>query len=172
MADMERTGGTSRRHLPRQDAPSGSGRVTAPVRRIRIPADLERLAEVRRLVREAAGATGATTDAVDDLVQAVDEAATNIIVHGYAGQPGWVEIEVAVAGPELVITIEDDGPAFDPTTLPDPDMTVPALVRGPRGMGIRLMRLATDSLAYGPRDGGGNILTMTRSLVPRPEEKR
>lgn len=79
--------------------------MTAPVRRIRIAADLERLAEVRQLVREAAEAAGATTDAVDDLVQAVDEAATNIVVHGYAGRPGWVEVEVAVAGPELVKTM-------------------------------------------------------------------
>jgi len=150
-----------------------SGLVTAPVpRRIRIPAELERLAEVRQLVREAARAAGATSDVVDDLVQAVDEAAANAIAHGYAGQSGWVEVAIAVADGDLVITVEDEAPAFDPTTRPEPDMTVPALVRGPGGMGIHLMRLATDSLAYRPRDTGGNILTMTRSLVPRPEEKR
>jgi anti-sigma regulatory factor (Ser/Thr protein kinase) len=71
-----------------------------------------------------------------------------------------------------VITLEDEAPGFDPTALPDPDMTVPALVRGPGGMGIRLMRMAADELAYRPRDGGGNILTVRRSLAPRPEEDR
>jgi anti-sigma regulatory factor (Ser/Thr protein kinase) len=117
---------------------------------LRIPADLERLAEVRRLVREATRAAGAVPGTVDDLVQAVDEAATNTIVHGYAGRPGWLDISITVAGEDVVIRLEDEGPAFDPTVLPDPDMTVPALVRGPGGMGIRLMRLAVDTLTYRP----------------------
>ena len=105
--------------------------MTPLERRLRIPAELDRLAEVRGLVREAARTAGAVPDTVDDLVQAVDEAATNTIVHGYAGLPGSIEVSVAVVGPDLVVTQEDDAPPFDPTGLPDPDMTVPALVRGP-----------------------------------------
>ena len=89
-----------------------------------------------------------------------------------AGRPGWVEVAVSVDATNVVVTLEDDAPAFDPTALPDPDMSVPAVVRGPGGMGIRLMRLATDALDYRPRDGGGNILTMTRALTPRPKEDR
>lgn len=141
-------------------------------RRLRIPADIRRLSELRALVRETTRDAGASSDVVDDLVQAVDEAATNAIVHGYAGQPGWVEVAVAAVGDEVVISVEDGAPSFDPTSLPDPDMRVPALVRGPGGMGIRLMRLGTDRLDYRPRDGGGNILTMTRALSSGPKEDR
>ncbi len=125
---------------------------------------------MRALVRATATGFGMGPDGVDDLVQAVDEAAANTIVHGYAGRQGWIAITVAVSGPDVVITLEDDAPAFDPSALPDPDMGVPAVVRGPGGMGIRLMRLATDTLDYRPRDGGGNILTMKRALAPRPKE--
>ena len=138
--------------------------------RLRIPAELDRLAEVRALVRESARAGGAAPDAVDDLVQAVDEAAANTITHGYAGRPGWLEVTVTVDVANIVVILEDHAPWFDPTALPDPDMAVPAVVRGPGGMGIRLMRLATDTLDYRRRDGGGNILTMTRALTPRPKE--
>ena len=68
---------------------------------------------------------------------------------------------------DLIVTITDDAPSFDPTRLPDPDMRVPALTRGPGGMGIRLMRLATDCDGLiDARDAGGNILTLTRA--PRP----
>ena len=144
--------------------------MTPPKRRLRIPADLGQLADVRALVREAAGAGGATADAIDDLVQAVDEAATNTIVHGYADRPGWIEIAMSVVGRDLVVTLEDAAPTFDPTAVPEPDMDVPALVRGPGGMGVHLMRLATDALDYRPRDHGGNILTLTRSLDSRPKE--
>jgi anti-sigma B factor antagonist/serine/threonine-protein kinase RsbW len=140
--------------------------------RLRIPAELARLADVRQLVRQATRSAGAGPDTVDDLVQAVDEAATNAIVHGYAGRAGELEVDVAFDGRTLVITLQDEAPAFDPTSLPDPDMSVPALVRGPGGMGIRLMRLATDTLAYRPRPGGGNILTLTRDLAPRQQEDR
>jgi serine/threonine-protein kinase RsbW len=144
--------------------------MTSPDRRLRIPADLGRLADVRALVREAAHAAGAAPDSVDDLVQAVDEAATNTIVHGFAGRSGWLEVSLEVDGPGIVVTLEDDAPTFDPTAVPEPDMRVPALVRGPGGMGVHLMRLATDTLDYRPRDGGGNVLTLTRSLDPRPKE--
>ncbi len=153
--------------LPRQHAT-----VTNEPRSIRIPADLERLTELRALVRDGARAAGATSDAVDDLVQAVDEAAANTVTHGYAGAPGWIECRLAVEDGRIVITLEDEGPSFDPTVAPEPDMAIPAITRGPGGMGIHLMRLATDGLDYRPRDGGGNILTMTRSLGTRPKEDR
>ena len=138
--------------------------------RLRIPAELERLADVRRLVRETTRAAGASQDSVDDICQAVDEAATNAIIHGYAGRPGWIEVTVAVEGPDVVVTVEDGAPAFDPRTRPEPDMTVSALVRGPHGMGVHLMRLATDALDWRPRDGGGNILTLVRTLAQRSQE--
>ena len=48
-----------------------------------VPAELNRLADIRALVREVAIEGGAPPVCLDDLVQAVDEAATNIVVHGY-----------------------------------------------------------------------------------------
>jgi anti-sigma regulatory factor (Ser/Thr protein kinase) len=68
--------------------------------------------------------------------------------------------------------VADRAPAFDPTAVAGPDMNVLALVRGPRGMGIRLMRLAMDHLDYERREDGGNALTMTRSLAARLGEDR
>jgi serine/threonine-protein kinase RsbW len=141
-------------------------------RSLRVDADRAALAEVRRFVRSAATDAGAPAECLHDIVQAVDEAATNAITHGHGGGPGWVEVSVERRGGDLVVTVEDDAPAFDPTTVPEPDMTVSALARGPHGMGIHLIRLATDAVSYRPRDGGGNILTMTRSLVAQPEENR
>lgn len=141
-------------------------------RRLRIPADLDRLAEVRSLVREVADACGAPPTCLDDLVQAVDEAATNVIVHGYRGRPGWLEVTAELVGDQIVVTLEDDAPTLDPTLVPEPDLTVPPQRRRPGGMGVHLMRLATDELRHSPRPGGGNILTMARRLDPRPKEDR
>jgi len=140
-------------------------------RSLRIDADLGRLADVRQFVRETATAADAPVECLEDLVQAVDEAATNIIVHGYHGQPGWLEVGTAVDGDEFVVTLEDGAPAFDPTTRPEPDLSIPPLARKPGGMGVHLMRRSTDALRYRPRPGGGNILTLVRSLEPGRKEE-
>jgi anti-sigma regulatory factor (Ser/Thr protein kinase) len=140
-------------------------------RRLQIPAELERLADVRAAVRELARACAAPVTCMDDLVQAVDEAVTNIIVHGYRREPGTIDLTAELIGDDIVITIEDRAPAFDPTAIPAPDLTIPAHRRRPGGMGIHLMRLAMDSVEHRPRPGGGNILTLTRSRVAKAQAK-
>ena len=137
-----------------------------------IDADLDRLAEIRTLVRAVATSCGAPPACLDDLVQAVDEAATNIVIHGYRRQPGSIDVDARMVGDRIVIELADTAPPFDPTAVPEPDLTVPPMQRRPGGMGIHLIRLATDSLEHRPRPGGGNILTLTRSLDARPKEER
>lgn len=132
--------------------------------RVRIPADLERVAEVRAVVRDMAGACDAPIDCEDDLVQAVDEAVTNVILHGYRGSDGWVEVSAQRVAGDIVITVEDTAPAFDPLSVPTPDLSVPPGRRRPGGMGVHLMRQAVDTIVHRPRPGGGNILTITRRV--------
>jgi serine/threonine-protein kinase RsbW len=146
--------------------------MTATARSLRVPAALDRLAEVRALVRDVADASNAPVVCMDDLVQAVDEAATNVVVHGYRGGPGWLEVTAALRGDRIVVTLADEAPTVDPTLVPEPDLTVPPERRRPGGMGVHLMRLAMDEIEHSPRPGGGNILTMARRLDPRPKEDR
>jgi len=137
-----------------------------------VPAELARLSDIRALVREVAIEGGAPPVCLDDLVQAVDEAATNIVVHGYGHQGGPFDVDARVEDERVVIELRDRAPTFDPTEVPEPDLSIPPLQRRPGGMGLHLIRLATDSMTYRPRAGGGNILTLTRSLDPRPKEER
>jgi serine/threonine-protein kinase RsbW len=138
--------------------------TTITERRVRIPAELERIAEVRAAVRGVAEACDAPIDCEADLVQAVDEAVTNVIVHGYRGAPGEVEVTVERDDEVIVITVEDRAPAFDPRTVPHPDLSIPPEHRRPGGMGVHLLREASDALDHRPRPGGGNILTITRRV--------
>ncbi|MFL5684760.1 MAG: ATP-binding protein [Chloroflexota bacterium] len=139
-------------------------------RQVTVPADLERVADLRATVREIGTGCQAPPDCIGDLVQAVDEAATNIIRYGYHGKPGAIEMTAALVGDDIVITLEDRAPPFDPTTVDPPDLSIAPQHRTPGGMGIHLMRLATDSMEHRVRPGGGNILTLTRSRVRRPKE--
>jgi serine/threonine-protein kinase RsbW len=151
-------------------APDGSGGMAKGWRELRIPAELDRLVELRALVRDVAERCEAPPTCNDDLVQAVDEAATNVIVHGYRGATGFLDIAAGLIDDRIVITMADTAPLYDPTTVPEPDMSVAPERRRPGGMGVHLMRLATDELTHAPRPGGGNILTMTRRLERSPEE--
>ena len=142
--------------------------VTVERRQLRIPADLGRVAEVRAAVREVAEGCQAPEVCESDLVQAVDEAVTNAILHGYRGADGWLEVTAEHVDDHIVVTLEDEAPTFDPTAVPEPDLTIPPAQRRPGGMGIHLIRVATDSMTHRPRPGGGNILTLTRRLDDDP----
>jgi serine/threonine-protein kinase RsbW len=149
----------------------GSMRGVTTIRRhVTVPADLERVADLRATVREMGAGCQAPPDCIGDLVQAVDEAATNVIRYGYKGEPGSIHMTAELIGDDIVITLEDEAPPFDPTAVMGPDLSIPPHKRTPGGMGIHLMRLATDSMEHRVRPGGGNILTLTRSRVRRPKE--
>lgn len=138
----------------------------AAPRKLRVSSGVEDLAEVRRFVRESVAAFGGSRRVADDLVQAVDEATCNVLLHGYGGEPGEVEIEAALRDRRIEITLLDRGAAFDPTIVPAPDMTrPPASTRpGGMGMGIHLLRTMTDEVRHHVRPDGGNELTLVRSI--------
>jgi serine/threonine-protein kinase RsbW len=141
--------------------------------RLRVPAEVERLAEVRAFVREAVAAFGGSTRAAEDLVQAVDEATCNVMLHGYDGHPGEIELDAALREGTIEIRILDRAPVFDPTALPDPVTAAPARRRpGTAGVGLQLARTMTDALRHHVRPGGGNELTLVRSIDERPHTKR
>jgi serine/threonine-protein kinase RsbW len=147
----------------------GSG---APTQSVRVPSDLGQLTTVRELVRSAAVEAHASSACTADLVQAVDEAVTNAIIHGHAGRKGWVEVAVSARGDQLVVTIADDAPPFDPTSVPTPDLSIHPMERRPGGMGVMLARMCVDEMTYRPRPGGGNILTLVRTFDRNEKEDR
>ena len=91
-----------------------------------VDAELERIADIRALVRDVALSSNAPPACLDDLVQAVDEAATNIVLHGYERRGGAIDIDARLVDDHIVIVLSDTAPTFDPTTVPEPDLSVPA----------------------------------------------
>jgi len=132
---------------------------------LRIAAELKNLSVIRRFVQETATALGADPDAISDVILAVDEAATNSIVHGYQGQPGIIEIEVRRIGDSLVVCLRDQATSFDPTIVPSPDLTLPLEQRPFGGMGIHLMRQFMDKVTHRVTSQGDNELTMVKKDV-------
>ena len=65
---------------------------------LHVVAELANLAVVRHFVEEMAAGFGFGRRVIDDMLQAVDEAVANTVLHGYNGQP--------VPGPDRVITAD------------------------------------------------------------------
>ena len=132
---------------------------------LRIAAELENLAAIRRFIEEAATALGSDSDTIFQAVLAVDEAATNIVTHGYQGQPGIIEIQVEQKGSDLAVRLRDQAPVFDPTTVPPPDVTQPLEHRSLGGMGVHLMRNLMDEMTHHRAPQGGNELILIKKGV-------
>jgi len=133
---------------------------------MRVPSDVDRLAGVRAFVREAVADFGGSKRVADDLVQAVDEATCNVMLHGYGGSPGEVEIEASLRGRRIEIRLLDRAPVFDPTAKPIPSAGEPPVPRrrGGMGVGVQLLRTMTDEVRHHVRPDGGNELTLVRSI--------
>jgi anti-sigma regulatory factor (Ser/Thr protein kinase) len=133
---------------------------------MRVESAVDQLAEVRAFVRQAVADFGGAARIADDLVQAVDEATCNVMLHGYREAPGYIEIEAALRDGRIEITLADRAPVFDPTAVPDPDTSKPPVPRRPGGMGvgIHLLRTMTDEVRHHVRPDCGNELTLVRSI--------
>jgi len=103
----------------------------------------------------------------DETAQQLDlcaaEAVTNIMTHG-AAAAGEIAVRIGHDGDDVVLEIEDDGIAFDPTQAPPPaPVTLASDAVG--GWGIRIVMKLSDEVRY-RRSDGRNRLTLV--FHPRP----
>jgi phosphoserine phosphatase RsbU/P len=118
-----------------------------------LPGNLDALEPIRDYVKNVAQRAGLEDAAVYKLCLAVDEIATNVVVHGYqeAGLSGDVTIRGDTDGGRLVVQLEDKGKSYDPTkhALPDAEvLSRPLNEREMGGLGIALALDGVDHLEY------------------------
>ena len=123
------------------------------------------LAQVRDLVSRGVIVGEFPSHFLNRLQIAVDEAVTNIIEHGYAGQPrGSAKIEIAVDVDEerFRIEISDSGMSFDPNQMTDIDIQSHVAAGKAGGLGVFLMRKIMDQVDYHYHNGKMNQLTLVK----------
>ena len=91
---------------------------------------------------------------------ALEEAVSNVIMYAYPeGTTGNLVLDAVRDGNRLRFTLVDRGKAFDPTAVPEADLTTRVEDRPIGGLGIHLVRSIMDSIRYKRLDGM-NVLTM------------
>ncbi len=130
---------------------------------LRVAATTDRLDEVTGYVNSRLDAAGCPPKAKMQIDLAVEEIFVNIANYAYSPGSGDATVTVAFedAPRAAVITFSDSGKRFDPLSMKDPDVTLPASERGIGGLGVFLTKKVTDSVTYEYRDGR-NVLTMKK----------
>jgi serine phosphatase RsbU (regulator of sigma subunit)/putative methionine-R-sulfoxide reductase with GAF domain/anti-sigma regulatory factor (Ser/Thr protein kinase) len=127
------------------------------------PAQFEYLDAIRDFAAEAGAEAGMDEKGVYNLQLAVDEAASNIIEHAYAGIPdGQIEISTEITREALTITLCDQGKRFDPDEIADPDLEAALEDRAVGGLGLFFMRKLMDEIRFEWLPERGNLLTMVK----------
>lgn len=131
---------------------------------IRITASVSEIERLNRLVRQFGELHELPSRILYAVNLALDEAVTNVVLHGYEGKDGGkVAIRIDIADGRLTATVEDAGLEFDPLSLPTPNLQAPLEERAIGGLGIHLMRSLMDEVAYSRRDSL-NVLTLRKRI--------
>ena len=126
-----------------------------------IEADILAIPRISVILDQAMRVHGFLEEEILDTQLAVEEAITNVIVHGYAGNHGEIQITCRTTHGLAEVQIQDSAPPFDPMSLPEPDITSDIEDRKIGGLGIFLIRQVMDEIVYRYEDGN-NILVLVK----------
>jgi anti-sigma regulatory factor (Ser/Thr protein kinase) len=127
--------------------------VHIPALRVTLPAHRDSLALLRHVVRGFRDAYAIESATMDDIVLAVSEAATNVVVHAYGSRPGTLTVVAHVDDGQLHILVRDHGIGI----VPPADTPV-------RGHGLALMEHVAAELEIVGSPAGTDVL-MSFDLV-------
>jgi anti-sigma regulatory factor (Ser/Thr protein kinase) len=125
-----------------------------PEEKQRLLAALESFASAQQLPKAAFQAA--------DLV--LEEHLTNVMSYAYDDRREHeIRVCLEASATQLVVEVEDDGRAFDPTQAPEMDTSLPLDQRPIGGLGIHFIRRCMDEVRY-QRRGNRNVLRMVKRL--------
>jgi anti-sigma regulatory factor (Ser/Thr protein kinase) len=95
---------------------------------------------------------------------AIDEMLTNIMTYAWPqGGRHTIRLALSVEDGRLIAELTDDGVAFDPRTVAEPDLSAPLEERRPGGLGVYFATTLMDRVEY-RRVGDENRLTLIKAL--------
>lgn len=130
------------------------------VSELRLTSAAEDLARVYPWLDQAATDGGISDGVVSRMHVALQEVVANAALHGFGpGVIGAITLRLSKLSDAVLLEVEDNGGAFDPTAAPARDRPSSLADAVPGGWGLGLIRQFCPSVAY-ERSGGSNHLTM------------
>lgn len=104
---------------------------------------------------------GVPPEIVPKFMIAFDELVSNILNYGSANT---VTARIFLRNEEIAAELRDNGEAFDPLSLPDPDTSLSVEERPIGGLGVHIVRKLMDHVEYS-REGDGNRLRFAKNYT-------
>jgi serine/threonine-protein kinase RsbW len=137
---------------------SSNHTMIPPFEDVVIASDPAEARQVQDQIEQLLQVRQAGTQDIFSIRLALEEALVNAIKHGnQLDRSKKVRLSYRVLDDRFEIQIQDEGPGFDPTEVPDP--TAIENLERPCGRGLMLMRHYMTEVNYNPR---GNGVTMYR----------
>jgi anti-sigma regulatory factor (Ser/Thr protein kinase) len=132
--------------------------------RFRIAGDVASLASGQRQLRGFLETGGATESGIYKAELVYDELVTNVMkyAHGPGAASRPIDVGVSVEPAEIVMTVEDDGPPFNPLEVAEPERPKSLEEASPGGLGISMVRMVAAKMEY-ERRGERNRIRVTIS---------
>jgi len=136
---------------------------------LKVPGHQDYMPDLREFVNRVGRKYGLAEKLIKTLKLAIDEAATNIIQHGYRDQQSHITIQAFVKRKSITIVLIDQGPFFDPNWAEEPDLLTSAETGERPHLGIFLLRKLIDKIEYSKTDAGNELrLTKHRRPAKKP----
>jgi len=139
--------------------------INTKILELRFPSCSDRLKVVRAVVCATANMYGFSSNDVDSMVLAVNEACMNIIQHAYGENCiGDIVLEIVDRSDKLVFRLIDFAKPVDRSKIKPRDLND---IR-PGGLGVHLINEVMDKVQYCEApDKHGNIVEMTKNIKHR-----
>ena len=129
--------------------------------RLSITSKTDSLQLVEKFVDDFSAGCNIDQDVYGNLLIATLEAANNAITHGNKlNENKHVELTFQMDGNQISLTVKDEGPGFDFTSIPDP--TCPENLENLSGRGVFLMSRLSDKIEF---EDNGSFVKMTFFLT-------
>jgi serine phosphatase RsbU (regulator of sigma subunit)/anti-sigma regulatory factor (Ser/Thr protein kinase)/transposase len=141
---------------------------------IEVPAQMTYLGQIRDFIEKIGKKYKYSEKVINSFKLVVDEAATNIIRHGYRDvKGGTIRIRAIVRRRSLTIVLIDRGRSFDPRTVSPPDLKRYVEIGKKGGLGIFMMRKLMDDIRYNITPQGNELrLTKLRDIESQGKIER
>lgn len=131
---------------------------------IKIANDISEITYLSEFVEELCDELSLPAETTMNINLALEEAVVNIIMYAYpSDEQHEILLKVSAQTGQLIFLLTDNGLSFDPTQVPEVDVTSPIEERTVGGLGIFLIRSIMNEVTYQRLDGK-NRLVMKKNL--------
>ena len=123
---------------------------------IKIASKIDNINKIEKFIDDFSDKNEINSEIYGKILIATVEAVNNSIVHGNKEDVNkMVYVNLRIDNEKIYITVEDEGPGFDSSKVPDP--TKPENVENIHGRGIYLMKHLADEVSF---NDDGSAVTM------------